>query len=113
MPHDAMQAPKVPPRTIRNAGMLMNAAGDVPSMTAPPRRPTAATAIPMAVAAFMTDPRQSYGGPPWTLTERHDPGRVDPVERLGQNVHAPLGDLGDDLLHRLRDDDAVARGEHD
>ena len=35
------------------AGMLMNAAGLVPSIIAASRMPTSATAIPMPVAAFM------------------------------------------------------------
>src|SRR4051794_10402024 len=113
MPHDAIQAPNVPPSTMRNAGMLMNAAGEVPSMTAPPRRPTAATAIPIAVAAFMTYPGRSSAVCPRSSPERHDPGRVGPLERVGQNAHAPAGDLVDDLLHRLDDDDPVSRGQHD
>src|SRR3954468_1557480 len=113
MPHDAMQAPNVPPRTMRNAGMLMNAAGEVPSMTAPPRRPTAATAIPMAVAAFMTYPESSSAFCPRSSSQRHHPGRIRPRQGVGQNLHTPAADPGDDLLHRLRDDDAVARGEHD
>src|SRR6476469_10060517 len=113
MPHDAMQAPNVPPRTMRKAGMLMNAAGEVPSMTAPPRRPTAATAIPMAVAAFMTYPRWSSAVRPRSSPERHDPGRVGPFERIGQDAHAPRRDLVDDLLHRLADDDPVPGGHVD
>src|SRR4051812_26901157 len=113
MPHDAMQAPNVPPSTMRIAEMLMNAAGEVPSMTAPPRRPTAATAIPIPVAAFMTYPRWSSAVCPRTSPQGDDPGRVGPAERVGQKPPAPGGDLLDDLLHRLGDDDARPRGEHD
>src|SRR3954470_3183541 len=103
MPHDAMQAPNVPPRTMRNAGMLMNAAGEVPSMTAPPRRPTAAMAIPIPVAAFMTYPLRSSAVRPRSSSQGDHPGRVDPCERVGQDADAPRGDLLDDLLHRLDD----------
>src|SRR3954466_13878326 len=113
MPHDAMQAPNVPPSTIRNAGMLMNATGEVPSMTAPPRRPTAAIPIPIAVAAFMTYPGRSSAVRPRSSPQRDHPGRVGPFERVGQDADAPSGDFLDDLLHRLDDDDPVARGQVD
>src|SRR4051795_10078368 len=113
MPHDAIQAPNVPPSTMRNAGMLMNAAGEVPSMTAPPRRPTAATAIPMAVAAFITYPMPSSAVERRSSSQRRHPGRIRPLQRVGQDADPPGADLVDDLLHRLGDDDAVAGGEHD
>src|SRR3954453_9119367 len=113
MPHDAMQAPNVPPSTIRIAETLMNAAGEVPSMTAPPRRPTAATAIPIPVAAFMTYPGWSSAVCPRSSSERHDPGLVGPVPRVGQDAHAPGRHLVDDLLHRLDHDDPVPGGEND
>ncbi len=54
MPTDASVAPRVPPSTIRNAGMSMNEAGEVPLMIPPTRMPKPATTIPMTVAAFMS-----------------------------------------------------------
>src|SRR3954466_8793405 len=113
MPHDAVQAPNVPPRTMRIAEMLMNAAGDVPSMTAPPRRPTTAMAIPMAVAAFMTHPMRSSARQARSSPQDCRPGRVGGGQSSGQDVDPPGADGADDLLHRLGDDDPVARGEHD
>ena len=53
MPHAAMVAPNVPTNTRIIAGMLRNAVGEVPSIMAPPRIPTHATTMPIAVAAFI------------------------------------------------------------
>ena len=53
MPQEAMQTPAVPPKMMSIAEGWMKEAGDVPSMKAPPRRPTAAIAIPIAEAAFI------------------------------------------------------------
>ena len=53
MPTLAIVAPAVPATMISSAGMLMNAAGLVPSIIALIRIPTTATPIPMPVAAFM------------------------------------------------------------
>ena len=54
IPTAATVAPNVPANTRIIAGMLKNAAGEVPSMNAAPRMPTQATTMPMAVAAFTT-----------------------------------------------------------
>ncbi len=53
MPTLASVTPIVPPQMSRIAVGFMNAAGDVPSIIALMRIAPAATAIPIAVAAFM------------------------------------------------------------
>src|SRR5579859_5150794 len=53
IPTLAMVTPNVPPRMMMKAGMLMNEAGEVPSIIALNRIATVATTIPMMVAAFM------------------------------------------------------------
>jgi hypothetical protein len=53
MPHAARVTPNVPTKTRIIAGGLRNDAGEVPSIIAPPRIPTIAATMPIAVAAFI------------------------------------------------------------
>ena len=53
IPTLASVTPKVPPRMIISAGMLMNEAGLVPSIIELSSRAPKATPIPIAVAAFI------------------------------------------------------------
>src|SRR4051812_12283861 len=118
----ARVAPNVPTNTISIAGMLMNAAGEVPSIIEPMRRPKMATPIPMAVAAFMgkrvplvqssahaaipssaeAGRRQKAAPGPRAsafclLPSAFSDGRVPPAPRLVEDLGAPLlhgcGDL--------------------
>src|SRR6202012_4094245 len=54
MPTEASVTPHVPPSTISRAGISMNEAGETPPMIPLIRMPPAATAIPIAVAAFIS-----------------------------------------------------------
>jgi hypothetical protein len=51
---DAITAPPVPPQIRMSAGMLRNATGFVPSMMAARNSEPNATAMPIAVIAFMS-----------------------------------------------------------
>src|SRR5579875_1024052 len=98
MPTDASVAPRVPPSTIRKAGMSMNAAGEVPLMIPPTRMPKAATTIPMTVAAFISIV-QSAGAARTSGAGSRVAGRKGEGGHLG--AAGALGEQWGALAHRM------------
>src|SRR5690348_4449898 len=135
MVEPASVAPNVPTNTISAAGMLMNAAGEVPSIVDPKRRPRMATPIPIAVAAFMAvrvplagtsasgantsrdveaDADAGLAPGPLRLCQRlRLDGRVPAPPGLVQDLRAPLAHGGGHLVGGLLDNDLRPRRKSD
>src|SRR4051794_5731233 len=113
MPQEAMQTPNVPPSTISRAGMFMKATGVVPSIIAPPSRPTTATTIPMAVAAFMDVQTSRSAGNSRSSPRSEMVGRVGTRVGAGKDAGAPLAHRGDDRVDALVHHDLGPGGERD
>src|SRR3954453_14395396 len=113
-----MQAPSVPPSTMKSAGMLMIAATLEPSMVAPSAIERPPTMTPMRPETFMS---AHLAGAVGDARGTADEGQA--VHALGgaaagqgglADVRAPPGDGGDDLLRALGHEQLDARGEgHD
>src|SRR5215210_259501 len=116
-----MEAPSVPPRTMRSAGMLMIAATLEPSTVAPSAIERPPTTTPMSPENFMSATLPGglgAGGRAGGAAHQRQPvdasGGATPRERGLEHGGAPLGDRRDDDLGGLADDQLRAgREAHD
>src|SRR5215218_2396337 len=103
-----MQAPSVPPSTMKRAGMLMTAMTLEPSSVAPSAIERPPTTTPMRPDIFMSAALPGgLGTGGGTGGAAHDRQAVDasggaaPRQCGLEHARAPLGDRGDDLLRTL------------
>src|SRR4051794_22176621 len=113
-----MEAPSVPPSTMKSAGMLMTAATLEPSMVAPSAIERPPTTTPMSPVIFMSASLPgSLAGARGAAHERqvgHARGRAAARQGGLADVHTPLGDGRDDGVRALDDEQLDARREgHD
>src|SRR4051812_19226446 len=115
-----MEAPSVPPSTMKRAGMLMIAATLEPSMVAPSAIERPPTMTPMRPETFMsaTLPGLGAGGRARGRADErqavHALGRVAPRQGGLEHARAPAADGRDDLLRALGHEQLGARREaHD